>query len=116
MASHGKGAIIIGGKLKSELFKTKIRTTLVTLEQAGRLHRLYDEKVRIVSDEIKNNKLCKSDDPHVIATMLVSQCRLIFTRDKNLHKDATNLAIVNPAASIYSSRAHKHLLTKCECI
>lgn len=110
---RGKGALIVGGLLKRELGRGGLRATLVVLNQAGRLHSLDDDKVRKVADKIE--KHCCSDDCHVVAAAILSGCRLLFTKDKNLHKDMKNKDILNPTASIYQSKAHQHLLTDCDC-
>jgi hypothetical protein len=109
----GRGALIVGGQLKRELGRGGLRQTLVVLGQAGRLHQLDDDKVQSVATKIKND--CCSNDCHVVAIAIVSRCRLIFTKDQNLHKDMKNKDILNPVASIYQSKAHKHLLTDCHC-
>lgn len=110
----GGGALIVGGKLRKELSRSKkLMATMVTLSRAGKLHNLDDEAVQKVSDKIKPN--CHSNDPHVIAAALASGCRLIFSRDRNLHRDAKNRELLNPAASIYQFKDHQHLLEPCEC-
>jgi hypothetical protein len=112
----GGGALIIGGKLRREITKSlRMQATLVVLNQAGKLHDLNDETVEVTSQKIKRTNLCCSNDPHVIAAAVVSGCRLIFTKDKDLHKDAKNKSLLNPSASIYQSKDHKHLLTQCYC-
>ena len=58
---------------------------------------------------------CCSDDPHVVAVVQMSGCGLIFSRDKNLHKDVHNRDIVNHGVSIYQCKDHDHLLTECKC-
>ena len=113
----GGGALIVGGKLTGELSKSgRMRSTLVTLNQAGKLHGLDDDKVRSVTEQIVAKGHCCSNDPHVIAAAMVSGCRLIFSRDKDLHKDAKNRDVLTPAASIYQNKDHQHLLTACDCI
>jgi rRNA-processing protein FCF1 len=110
----GGGGLIIGGKLRRELSRSsKMRLTMVALSQAGKLHSLDEEKVQTLTDNLKES--CCSDDPHVIAAAVASGCRLIFSRDQNLHKDAKNKDILSPAATIYQNKAHKHLLETCHC-
>jgi predicted nucleic acid-binding protein len=109
----GRGGLIIGGLLKRELGRSGMRDTLVVLGRAGRLHNIDDAQVQSVATKIERK--CCSNDCHVVAAAIVSGCRLIFSRDQNLHKDAKNRDILNPAASIYQSKSHKHLLTDCHC-
>jgi hypothetical protein len=110
----GKGRLIIGGRLKLELARTGLLTrTLAVLDQAGRLKRLDDEKVRSMAASIAN--LCCSNDSQVVAVALLSGCRLIYTKDHNLQKDMKNRKIIKPTASIYKSRSHERLLTECRC-
>jgi predicted nucleic acid-binding protein len=112
----GKGALIVGGRLKTELSRSGLRSTLVVWDQAGRLRKFDDTKVLEVSTHIDARRICCSNDCHVIALAIVSRCRLIFTKDKNLHKDIKNKEILNPTASVYKSKKHKHLLRECHCI
>jgi hypothetical protein len=110
----GGGGLIVGGKQKRELSKSeKLLSTMVKLNQAGRLHSLEDQRVDTLTQQLKAK--CHSNDPHVIAVASLSGCRLIFSRDKGLHKDAKNKDILSPPAAIYQSKDHKHLLEPCRC-
>jgi rRNA-processing protein FCF1 len=80
------------------------------------LRRLDDTKIQARIDDLIHGGACHSDDPHVIAVVLESGCRLVFTRDTDLHRDLRNRDIVNPVASIYQNRTHRHLLTECHCM
>jgi hypothetical protein len=46
---------------------------------------------------------------------VASGCRLIFSRDQNLHRDAKNKDILSPTAAIYQNKDHQHLLEACHC-
>lgn len=110
----GGGGLVIGGKQKRELSHSeKLRTVMVTLSQAGRLQNLDDDKVDALTKVLKPS--CQSNDPHVIAVAALSGCRLIFSHDKNLHRDAKNKDILSPTASIYQNKDHQHLLEPCHC-
>jgi len=76
----------------------------VQLNRAGRLHRIREKEVNTASKKHKLEELCCSNDQHVVAVALASGCRLIFSRDKNLHKDVQNKHIMTPSASIYQSK------------
>jgi rRNA-processing protein FCF1 len=109
---YGKGGLVVGGNLRRELSKS-MRGTLVVLNRAGRLWSIDDGAVEKMADRIK--RTCVSNDSHVLAVAAISGCRLIFTKDKKLHKDAKNKKLLDPPAAIYKSKAHQHLLTVCRC-
>lgn len=110
----GGGGLVIGGKLKKELFKSpKLRSTIVTLSQAGKLHDVDEAQIEKVTFQIQ--PACHSDDPHIIAAAVISGCRLIFSRDQALHKDAKNKELLAPIAAIYQNKDHSHLLEPCHC-
>jgi hypothetical protein len=53
----------------------------------------------------------RSNDPHVIALARASGARTLCSRDRELHKDFKNPALVNdPRGSVYQSPSHRHLL------
>lgn len=112
---RGRGGLVVGGKVKRELIKAGLTDTMVVLDQAGRLKRLDDKKVDDLAEEIAKSGKCRSNDSHIIAAAILSKCRLLFSGDRNLHKDVKNTEILNPAAAIYKSKNHKHLLTECDC-
>ena len=111
----GRGGLIAGGKIKRELHKAGFSQTMVVLDRAGKLKLLDDTQVDDLADKIKDGGSCRSNDAHVLAAAIMSGCRLLFSKDHNLHADAKNRTILDPPASIYQSRDHEHLLTECGC-
>lgn len=111
-----KGKLAIGGRLTRELAKTQFRRLLLQLDKAGAVMN-YGGEVDTEEDLIKKLGLCKSDDEHVIALARISGCRLVFTRDVNLHTDVKNTKLLRPKGKVYCSRTQAYrLLNKCpEC-
>ena len=112
---RGKGGLVVGGKLKREMMRAGFEQTMITLDRAGRLKKLDDSGVDDLAKEITDKGKCRSNDGHVIAAACLSGCRLLFSKDKNLHADAKNKEVLSPTASIYQSKDHQHLLTECRC-
>lgn len=110
-----RGGLIVGGKLKRELARSGFGPTMVVLDQAGQLKKLDDAGVDNMAQKITTDGKCCSNDHHIIAAAIISGCRLLFSKDKNLHADVKNRAILDPPASIYTSKEHRHLLTECRC-
>jgi hypothetical protein len=111
----GRGGLIVGGKIKRELDRAGFGPTMLVLDRAGRLKQLNDSHVDELAKKITQGGKCKSNDTHVIAAAIMSGCRLVFSKDQDLHADVKNRAILNPPASIYQSHKHEHLLTGCNC-
>jgi hypothetical protein len=112
---RGRGGLVAGGKLTRELVSAGLDGTLVTLARAGRFHRVPDDDVDSTQATLREQGLCRSNDLHVLAVAIVSGCRLIFTRDRELHRDSRNRAVLEPTAVIYQTAAHSHLLRECRC-
>lgn len=78
----GKGKVIIGGtKYKNEIFgflsflaelKRKDKVVTITDEIVNKKE---DELIKLINDE-------KCDDPHIIALLSVSGCKLLCSKDK----------------------------------
>lgn len=114
--TNGRGGLVVGGEVMRELGQSpKMLNLMGELDRAGQLHRVRPAKVKAVSLKHKLKDVCRSNDSDVIAVALATGCRLIFSRDKDLHKDAQNREIMNPIASIYQTKDHTHLLTDCKC-
>ena len=108
----GDGRLVFGGKLAEELLKVgEARRYLLALANAGRAIRVRRSDVEKETNRIKRGKQIASNDPHVIALARVSGARILFSRDKKLHKDFKNRSLVdNPGGRIYTSRGHVRLL------
>ena len=103
------GTIAAGGRVKRELVKTRFRNIYHTLLLAGRLYQ-YDDEVDRVEANVMAQLHLRSDDPHVIALARVSLCRLLFSRDQDLHADFCNPTILRPRGRVYQGKSHHHLL------
>jgi hypothetical protein len=104
------GTIAAGGRVKRELVKTRFRNIYHTLLLAGRLYQYDDDEVDRVEANVMAQLDLRSDDPHVIALARVSLCRLLFSRDQDLHADFCNPTILRPRGRVYQDKSHHHLL------
>ena len=76
------------------------------------------EQINDRENHLREEKACKSNDPHIIALAQVSGARLLYSNDKNLRDDFKDTKLVN-GGKIYStlqdkrfSDAHKRLLAR----
>lgn len=110
--------VAIGGtKLNDEYKKIKAFVKLLAaLDSAGRIRRFNGDLVDAAHRTFEASGLMKSDDPHILGLAHVSNCRLLYSDDENLHADFTNVSILKPKGKIYQYYSHSHLLknsTKC---
>lgn len=104
------GTIAAGGRVKRELVQTRFRRIYHALLLAGRLYQYDDREVdRAEAHAISQGNL-RSDDPHVIGLARISSCRLLFSRDQELHADFCNPQILRPRGRVYQDKSHVHLL------
>lgn len=110
------GRVAAGGRLKTELLKTKFRDIYQTLLLAGRLVEYAANEVNRMEKKVKNANACTSNDHHVIALARVSDARTLFSRDVELHADFCNRRLLSPRGRVYQNPSHRHLLrTAREC-
>jgi hypothetical protein len=108
----GKGVAISGGKLKKELLGCSFKELYQTLVLAGRLFEV-DSK-RIESEILSIEGKLTSNDAHVIAIARLSDCRLLFSRDKGLQTDFKKKSLIDhPRGKVYSLHTHARLLGEC---
>jgi hypothetical protein len=104
------GIIAAGGRLKKELLRTSFKNIYLTLLQAGRLYQYDDKEVSRAEASVNAKQNTRSDDAHIIALAQVSLCRVLFSRDQDLHSDFCNPQILSPRGRIYQDKSHEHLL------
>lgn len=115
--AHGtRATLIVGGKLTEELVSAGLRDTLRILNQAGRLHRVNDGRIKPHQDRL--TPLCQSNDVHVVALAVATSCELVFTEDKPLQKDLRKHSASGKKVKIYqhATKSHKRLLKPCTCL
>jgi hypothetical protein len=110
----GGGRLVVCNELLGEISDRKFLSTLVVLEQAGRLCRAEEDRVKAEKYIIENSGLMKSNDPHILATVRVSRCELVFSHDQPLHADLKNGKLIG-SCSIYQNASHGALLGQCRC-
>ena len=121
---HGRGSLVVGGKLRTELWRSlEFRTWYPTAVSSGRIVRVDDQKVNAAEEEVAAGGHCQSNDHHVIALARVSGARLLFANDSDLQKDFKDQALINrPRGKVYSTKenpelrqSHKRLLQRNTC-
>lgn len=97
------GRLVVGGKLRRELARSRIaQTWLVEGIRAGLVRNANDDKVDQLSDELED--VCRSDDPHVIALARVSGARLLYSNDRDLHRDFGDKDLLKgPRGKVFST-------------
>jgi hypothetical protein len=101
-----------GSKLNKEYRGSgAVIVALLQLRRAGRA-RLEDDTL-VDSEEkwLTANKLCSSDDEHLVALARISKVRLLCSLDKDLARDFANKALIDkPRGKVYKYATHNKLL------
>jgi len=114
--TNGKGRIIYGGtKYKKELKKARqIFKLLLELRKVRKVIELDTCEVDLKEKEIKNKESNpKFNDPHLVAIVIVSGCRVICTLDKNSEEFIKNKKFYPKRFArpkIYSKLKNKNLI------
>ncbi len=106
--------MVHGGKLTKEYAgNNQIRKVVVELDRRGRALKVDDALVNAEQLQVKQSRLCCSDDEHIIALARVRRVRLLCTNDDALITDFTNKSLINsPRGKVYKHAQHKPLLAK----
>lgn len=113
---EGSGRLICGGKLLKELEGSSpgFREWVIAASQFGKIKNINEEEVKRETTQIQKESI-RSDDPHILALAQISGARLLYSNDKDLHKDFKNKDL----GSIYSTlrsekftRVHRNLLSR----
>lgn len=106
------GKLASGGELKTELIRSSIRPLYREWVLAGRIYEYSDEEINAAREDVVTIGH-KSNDIHIIALARVSNCRLVFSRDQDLHTDFKDLNLLpTPKGKIYQCQNHRDLLPK----
>ena len=117
--NKGKGRLVVGGKLRLELYQTRFHLCEREAFRRGFIQEFNDEEVIEKALELRDSRACKSNDAHVIALAQVSGARLQYSNDADLQSDFGSKSLVdNPRGKVYSTRryrdfkrSHRNLLT-----
>ena len=111
---QGRCCIYYGGDLRREYEESNaILMQVLALDRAGRAKVLPDKEIDALSETLKDANACRSDDPHVIALAIVSNCRLLCTNDELLEQDFTDRRLLaKPRGNVYKNVSHRNLIRK----
>ena len=107
----GDGQLAVGGKVLDELDgnSTKFREWRQEAALAGRIIRVDKIEIAVMTEKLKKEKACRSNDQHVIALAQVSGARLLCANDGDLQKDFKDKNLINPRGRVYSTVKNKKL-------
>lgn len=106
-----RGRLVIGGKIKEELDRTKAQKWLKEAISSGIAKSFNVNEISTEERNLRNK--CKSDDSHIIALARISGARLLYSHDKRLHEDFKNKDLLDqPRGKIYSDVSHQSLLNQ----
>ncbi len=118
----GTNWLVVGGKLLRELDdgSNDFRVWRREAALAGWIRICNEEAVANEAKKLEHEGKCISDDEHVVALAQVSGARLLYSNDKDLHKDFRNKSLIDrPRGQIYSTgltktfdRRHRSLLQR----
>lgn len=106
------GKIVYGGKLVDELDRVpKAKSRLAELKRSGRAMICASQNVNNEEKAIRKQRLCRSNDPHVIALARISGARVLCAEDGALESDFKNTRLVpSPRGKIYKNANHECVL------
>ena len=122
----GGGTLALGGKLRNELSDNgrnlRFMDTYRQLRLDGRVKEIPDGQVDAETSALQSRRICRSNDPHVLALARLSGARLLFANDRDLCDDFKDRRIVNnPRGKVYTTsmrssvtRVHRSLLARAD--
>ena len=128
--NSGKGRLVIGGtKLRAELAGNRpqpgdesagnrwqpgsvnFRKWLPAAIRLGRVTQWDDREVDDAARDLIKDRVCRSDDPHVIALARASGARLLYTNEPRLEADFKNPHLISkPRGKIYPNEGCQEFL------
>ena len=122
----GKGCLVVGGKLLDELSSGSegFRRWAKTARSSGRLRIANRNRVDARTDELRIQRVCRSNDHHIIALAQITDTRLLYTKDQSLINDFTDGRLLNnPSGRVYPRRTsrgydnrRRNLLRDTRCV
>lgn len=108
----GRERFVVGGKQRRELSKNmNFREWLEEAERSKIARIVSDPEVDALTEKLKVDKVCQSNDQHAIALAQISGARLLYSHDGKLKRDFKNRNLIaDPRGKVYESTDHKHLL------
>ena len=104
------GRLVAGGKLLEELNKTPARDWARQALISGQLRAVDDNDVEAMTNELRRQQVCRSNDLHVIALALISGARLLYSNDEDLQYDFKAKSLIDkPRGRIYSTLHSKDI-------
>ena len=109
----GNGRLVVGGKLLKEISQNSRSAKWARQAlNAGLIRRVSESAVNNRTEKLRNEGVCRSDDPHVIALAQLSGARLLYSNDRKLQRDfGTKKLIDSPRGKIYSTLQNKDFRT-----
>jgi len=102
--NDGKGKLIYGGKLRTELEKdAKSKRLIRQWSLAGKAILFRDEDLALEQERLRGTGLMKSNDPHNLALAIVSRTKTMCTEDNRLWVDFKNVKLVCCLRNRYSA-------------
>jgi hypothetical protein len=110
----GAGVLVVGGRVTEEICRNgNIVRYLNELRTAGRLRVAETNAVYAEAMRLEQGGGLVSDDAHVLAVARISKASLLFSRDRNLHKDYLNRTLMGFSGRVYQGQ--QNLLTRDVC-
>ena len=101
----GEARLVLGGQLLKELNRTPAREWAREALNSGRIKRMRESNVDAKTQELLNQGLHTSNDPHVLALAVVSGARLLYSNDADLQQDFKDKRLIDkPRGKVYSTR------------
>lgn len=94
------GVVVTGGRLQEELRRTTLRALLAQWSAAGRLRILPAQDCESMEHVVANQ--CQSDDPHVLAVVILGNAGVLISGDLQLQRDVKDRSIVTHVCKIIS--------------
>lgn len=100
--TEGSHRLVIGGKNRKELGERQ--GFIGELIRRGNIRRFEDTEVDAITQQLREDRSCRSDDEHIIALAKISGARLLYSNDQLLQRDFNEKELIDkPRGKVYST-------------